>query len=532
MTVQEIIWIASLTTAFAGGIDWLLRLWFEHRAKMRLQSSELAATLMEERAKTITKLQGDLKERTQQFGQLQTAHNQLKAAGSKLLAQYRSLHQQLDQQQRDAQTFRQERDKLRIDAENLQQDVERLKHQAAELERQLEERVDVLNEEVQARDDRIRELTGDRDQERERAREANDNVDRLTEELQQLNNQLAQMNKQIEGVIKQDERVWERPLAEACFQPLSERKVPIIAVLNLKGGVGKTTITANLAGLMAQKQKKVLVIDADYQRNLSMLLVTDKDRKMLHLERRTLQHFLIGQIDLFEAASKVSSLPGCWVVTNSDALTDSHASKNSSLEDIGLEDIEMRLMAEWMFHPNSDDVRLRLCKAMQPRLKEKDYQYVLIDCPPRLSTACINALAASDFFLVPVLLDATSARSVSNLLRTVLRLRGCFPGLKCLGIVANGVEFRSGKLIKQQEDIRTELVKASRISWESDVYPLQTKIPASNYIARAAGHISSQGEGPCLALGAPDIKKVFANLLHEIEKRVAHESPSLAAVSS
>src|SRR5215475_11601413 len=115
----------------------------------------------------------------------------------------------------------------------------------------------------------------------------------------------------------------------------------------------------------------------------------------------------------------------------------------------------MRLMARWMFDRGGADVRLFLRQALHDAtLQARGYHSVLIDCPPRLSTACINALAASDFILVPVLLDATSARSVPNLLRTLARLHRetLFPHLNCLGVVANEVRFYGGTMIGQQRE--------------------------------------------------------------------------------
>jgi cellulose biosynthesis protein BcsQ len=438
--------------------------------------------------------------------------------------------QERDRDRQEAETAQRQLEATRTDLTQAQQESRRTREVAEGLQRALEERVELHNKEVQARDEQIKQLAKERDGEHESATQAKIEAAHLTSQLDQLNDQ-------IEQVIKQDERVWERPVNGLPFQPLSQREVPIIAVLNLKGGVGKTTITANLAGLMAERGKKVLVIDADYQRNLSMLLVPDKDRKMLHLERRTLQHFLSDPsqslTSLLYAASEVTGLSGCWVVTNSDALKPPMTLTTPALEDIGLEDVEMRLMAEWMFRPAGLDVRLRLRKALHDlHLKQKGYHYVLIDCPPRLSTACINALAASDFFLVPVLLDAVSARSVPNLLRTLRRLRSdtLLPHLCCLGVVANDITVRTGKPIAQEAKIWGELPTACRVAWERNIPLFETMIPHSNLLRKAAGALLGAAPALALALADDEINRVFTALLQEIEMRVEHERKLLAAV--
>jgi chromosome partitioning protein len=479
-------------------------------------------------------LRRDLRDADERLSRLRTENAELEAERRAWQVQLAQFNGQLAQRDTAVQRAEDERDKAREDARNAVAELrtcreqrdqvaeqrQRSEERARELEQELERRITDYQKVLTDRAKKLRQLDARMKQECDRARQADAEVIRLTAEVEHLNTQ-------VEHVIRQDERVWERPVGEPRFQPLPLRDVPIIAVVNLKGGVGKTTITGHLAGLMAQQGEKVLVIDADYQRNLSMLLVSDRDRLMLQRGRHTLQHFLDSpnQVSLLETASQVVGLPDCWVITNSDAVT-------SAPGDIGLEDVEMRLMAEWMFR-QTDDVRLRLRQALHaPRLKEKGYRYVLIDCPPRLSTACINALAACDFFLVPVLLDATSARSVPNLLRFLRRLRAreIFPHLSCLGIVANEVTLRNEELIAREAQTWKELPTACHVAWDSKVYLFKTMVPDSGQIAQAAGHVIGTTEGPRLALGDHGIKRVFTALLKEIETRIDHESKRLAAV--
>jgi cellulose biosynthesis protein BcsQ len=429
----------------------------------------------------------------------------------------------------------------RAEGERAAEQARRAVEQADELEEQLDRRIAEYEQISSDRAKKLRQLARQLKEERDRTQEERSRAQAERDRADQAERDANDLNKQIDQITKQEERVWERPVVGAPFQPLAHRRVPIIAVLNLKGGVGKTTITANLAGTMAQQGKKVLVIDADYQRSLSTLLVPDKDRKILHLEKRTLQHFLAGSdhssVSLLRAAYEVPGLGSYGVVTNSDVL---RSQSDTSLGTLGesLEDVEMRLMAEWMFRRTGPDVRLSLREALHDDLlQQQGYRYVLIDCPPRLSTACINALAACDFFLVPVLLDATSARAVPNLFRTLRRLRSnsLFPDLKCLGVVANEIKLWGGKLVKHQAEIWKQLLIPSRVAWETNLHLFDGMVPHSKAFADASGPVYAKDkcdEGPCLALADKDIKEVFAKLLQEIETRIDHESKCFATVSS
>ena len=69
------------------------------------------------------------------------------------------------------------------------------------------------------------------------------------------------------------------------FRPLSQRRTPIFSLVNLKGGVGKTTITANLAVAMSQHGWRVLVVDLDYQGSLSQVLLSGKELNELFVSR-------------------------------------------------------------------------------------------------------------------------------------------------------------------------------------------------------------------------------------------------------
>jgi cellulose biosynthesis protein BcsQ len=381
-----------------------------------------------------------------------------------------------------------------------------------------------LERRTRSQQDELARLTGEKasvEKDAESLRESNAVFEEKIQELES----------QIDGIKAQDGRLWQRPVAEAgtIFRPRSERGFPIISILNLKGGVGKTTITAHLAGTLGKKGKKALMLDLDYQRSLSMMVVPSEQRRNLHDKRRCLQHFLAGPVhgtkQLLECAHQVDGMPNCSIITNSEG-------KSAADSADSLEETEARLMAEWMVRRTSADVRLFLREALHAPEITRQFDCVLLDCPPRLTTATINALAASDFVLVPVVLDALSTRSLPELLSFLGRLReNLLPELSVLGVVANLTKLWKDELVQQELAVWQELQYGLAGVWGAPVPFFKTKIPNKSLFGRAAGSIDA-GELQ-LALADAGVQKIFSQLAAEIEKEIRnHERVHAAAVPS
>ena len=187
-----------------------------------------------------------------------------------------------------------------------------------------------------------------------------------------------------------------------------------------------------------------MLIDLDFQRSLSMLLVGSKDRKILHRAGFTAQHFLSAETHDAKGLLKrlhdlASDVPHCSVLTNSDSRSDETRCD-------GLEEVESRLMVEWLFDRNKPDPRFFLREALHERAIGDEFGYIFLDCPPRLTTACVNALAASDYVIVPVVPDAISVRAAENLLASLQTLREVIcPNLRVLAVAPNMVKIHAGK---------------------------------------------------------------------------------------
>jgi cellulose biosynthesis protein BcsQ len=153
-----------------------------------------------------------------------------------------------------------------------------------------------------------------------------------------------------------------------------------------------------------------------------------------------------------------------------------------------------------------------------------DYDYVLLDCPPRLTTACINAFAAADFVLIPVIPDQTSAEAVPRQLRALKNLQGVLcPQLDVLGLVANRTSPRE-QLVQRERAIWDSLRPRCEDPWGKDIYAFRTLI-------RQKGAFGEAARANRFAAFYQDVEPMFRDLADELLRRIAdHERVRPATV--
>jgi chromosome partitioning protein len=179
----------------------------------------------------------------------------------------------------------------------------------------------------------------------------------------------------------------------------------IIAVLNQKGGVGKTTTTINLAAYLAKSGKSVLICDLDPQGNTTSGLGVDK-----HQLDSTLYDVLFNRADAAKSIKEVNNL---YLLP-------------SNAELAGAE-VELVQTAH----------REQMLKNV---LNKLDYDYVLIDCPPSLGLLTVNALTAAQEVLIPVQAEYYALEGLSQLLSVITKVRqGSKPEFKYIGSSSNNV---------------------------------------------------------------------------------------------
>lgn len=218
-----------------------------------------------------------------------------------------------------------------------------------------------------------------------------------------------------------------------------------MAIVNQKGGVGKTTTTINLSAGLAIRGKKVLLIDSDPQGNASTGL------GLFSASRgTTLYEVLVDEAPLMSAITK-TNVPGLSIVP-------SHIDLSSAELEIGQQ--ERRTT--------------RLKAALQSQ--KQRFDYVLIDCPPSLSLLTVNALAAADSVLVPMQCEFYALEGLSQLLKTVETAKASInPDLIVEGVMLTMYDKRNRLSAQVAADVRTHLGRAV----------FQTMIPRNVRIAEA-----------------------------------------------
>lgn len=252
----------------------------------------------------------------------------------------------------------------------------------------------------------------------------------------------------------------------------------IIAIANQKGGVGKTTTSINLSACLAEIGQKVLTVDIDPQGNTTSGLGVDKNAV-----ENNVYDLLLGEC----------SIEDCIVETEIE---------NQSLiaSNVNLAGAEIELIG-------IDEKEYILKKALNK--VRKQYDFIIIDCPPSLNMLTVNALTAADTVLVPIQCEYYALEGLSQLIHTIELVQDRLnPELEIEGVVFTMYDARTNLSLQVVENVKGYL--------HQTIY--KTIIPRNVRLAEAPSHGLPINLYDTRSAGAESYRLLAQEVLHKGEE--------------
>lgn len=337
---------------------------------------------------------------------------------------------------------------------------------------------------------------------------------KLSAELDDKSRRLARAEARQVELESFDGKLWDRELLAAppAFVPMAQRKTRFIAVANLKGGVGKTTVAANAGALLAKRGRRVLLVDLDFQGSLSRLCVDQKGLRDLVGKGETVTS-LLGLTNspagdwLTRVIRPVAGLGDATQAGGTDAATTGTLDFVAAAD--ALADAELREEARW-FATRKSDVRFLFRRLLHTPAILDRFDFVFFDCPPRLTTTTVNALACADSLVIPATMDQQSVQAVPRTLDWLRRL-GHVSHARWTGVVANQVRFFNGR---PTADFQNRLNVFLGLVGQSG---FDTRGVFLSVVKSDPAVIAATGVGRIPVLG-PDADALFTDLADHIQK--------------
>jgi chromosome partitioning protein len=262
---------------------------------------------------------------------------------------------------------------------------------------------------------------------------------------------------------------------ESLKEPIEDCR--ILAIVNQKGGVGKTTTAVNLATAMAAVGKRALIVDADPQGNASTGLGISRSERGAGCYEMMFDGLSVNDV------ARPTTIPNLSIVTSSTDLAGA-------------------------------EIQLVTTERRESRMHEafargaSNYDLILIDCPPSLNLITLNALVAASGVLVPLQVEFYALEGITSLLQTVDAVRARFnPALKIEGVILTMYDKRNSLSTAVESDVRayfgervfkTVIPRNVRVSEAPShgkpVLLYDLKCPGSQAYMRLAGELLKQGE--------------------------------------
>ena len=251
----------------------------------------------------------------------------------------------------------------------------------------------------------------------------------------------------------------------------------IIAIANQKGGVGKTTTSINLSACLAEKGKKVLVIDTDPQGNTTSGFGIDKN----NLEN-TIYELILGECSISDCIIKE-------VIENVSVLPSNVNLAAAEIELIGVE------KKEYILKNEVDYVK-------------EEYDFIIIDCPPSLNMLTINSMTTANSVLVPIQCEYYALEGLSQLIHTINLVKERLnPNLDMDGVVFTMYDSRT--------NLSTQVVENAKQNLKQKVY--DTLIPRNIRLAEAPSYGMPINKYDARSAGAEAYMQLAEEVIRDVQ---------------
>jgi len=221
----------------------------------------------------------------------------------------------------------------------------------------------------------------------------------------------------------------------------------VVSIVNQKGGTGKTTTVVNLGAALAEGGKKILIIDFDPQANATSGLGVPRDKE------KNIYNAMAEKIDIKKTIFPTSQ-KNLWLIPTINELA------GANIELVNMSERERVLR-----------------KTIEPI--RRDYDYILIDCPPSLGLLTINALVACEDIIVPVQCEYYALEGLSQLLETINLVWKTFqPSLHVMGVLLT--------MHARRVRLSQEVIWSVRKNFPYRVF--ETVVPRNIKLAEAPSH--------------------------------------------
>ncbi len=255
----------------------------------------------------------------------------------------------------------------------------------------------------------------------------------------------------------------------------------IISLVNVKGGVGKTTTAVNMGAGFAGSGLRVLLVDLDPQSSASYSVGVASDEVGLSSEDLLLGEQAARDVIVETGVEGLELIPGSMKLVGAD------------------------LALARKKHPER-----RLIEALKPLRRQ--YDFILVDCPPGLSILTVNGLVASDFYILPVVPHDLDMEAMNHF----------FVGLETLGLTVRGLPDLLGILltmVDHRTSVTNDVVEAIRRALGREVF--QTEIPINVRLAEAPGYGSSIYDYQGWSAGARAYSQLGGEVIRRLRKKGA-----------